>query len=141
RCAKSHIAGIVIHATLHQPTSIVFHCQRSARRRLRHPVMRTDEHDDRQPGDSFTARPARKRRTAAMSSTAPFSRIPQPMIGMNWEPAPSDYTSIPAPAKYGDTDFANDDFAALWNVDGSGIGRSDLTVIKNMSCNTIKLYN
>jgi len=76
-----------------------------------------------------------------MASTTPFSRIPQPMIGMNWEPSPSDYTSLPAPAKYGDTDFANDDFVALWNVDGNGVGRHDLTVIKNMSCNTIKMYN
>lgn len=72
-------------------------------------------------------------------TVTPFSRIPQPMKGMNWEPAPSDYTSLPAPAKYGDTDFANDDFNNLWN-DGSGC-RGDLTTIAALGCNTIKTYN
>lgn len=73
--------------------------------------------------------------------TTPFSRIPQPMIGMNWEPSPSNYTSLPAPAEYGDTDFANDDFVALWNVDDNGIGRYDLKTIASMGCNTVKMYN
>jgi hypothetical protein len=74
-------------------------------------------------------------------AATPFSRIPQPMIGMNWEPSPSDYTQIPAPSKYGDTDFANDDFVALWHVDSSGVGRHDLSNIKHMLCNTVKMYN
>ena len=74
-------------------------------------------------------------------ATTPFSRIPQPMIGMNWEPSPSNYTQIPAPLAYGDTDFANDDFAALWNVDGNNVGRYDLKSIAAMPCNTIKMYN
>lgn len=73
--------------------------------------------------------------------TTPFSRIPQPMFGMNWEPSPSDYTAVPPPTKYGDTDFANDDFVALWNVDGNGVGRYDLKTIAKMGCNTIKMYN
>jgi hypothetical protein len=69
----------------------------------------------------------------------PLSRIPQPMKGMNWEPAPSNYTSIPAPNEYGDTDFANDDFNNLWN-DGAGC-RGDLTTIAALGCNTVKTYN
>ena len=64
-------------------------------------------------------------------------RIPQPMKGMNWQPSPSDYTSIPPPSKYGDTDFANDDFAALWGASG----RNDLQTIKDLGCNTINMYN
>lgn len=76
-----------------------------------------------------------------MSTVTPLSRIPQPMKGMNWEPSPSDYTSLPAPNKYGDTDFANDDFVALWNVDGNNVGRKDLATIKGLGCNTIKMYN
>lgn len=76
-----------------------------------------------------------------MSTVTPLSRIPQPMKGMNWEPSPSDYTSLPAPNKYGDTDFANDDFAALWNVDGNNVGRKDLATIQGLGCNTIKMYN
>lgn len=63
-------------------------------------------------------------------------RIPKPMIGMNWQPSPSDYASIPPPSKYGDTDFANDDFAALWGASG----RNDLQKIKELGCNTIKMY-
>lgn len=73
--------------------------------------------------------------------TTPFGRIPQPMLGMNWEPSPSNYTSLPAPPQYGDTDFANDDFVALWNVDSNGVGRYDLKTIAGMGCNTIKMYN
>jgi hypothetical protein len=74
--------------------------------------------------------------------TTPFSRIPQPMIGMNWEPSPSNYKTLnPVPPEYGDTDFANDDFVALWNVDANGVGRYDLFNIKAMLCNTVKMYN
>ena len=75
------------------------------------------------------------------SPPSPLSLIPQPLIGMNWEPAPSNYTSLPAPAQYGDTDFANDDFIALWNVDGNGVGRYDLQTIKGLGVNTVKMYN
>ena len=70
-----------------------------------------------------------------------FDRIPKPMKGMNWEPTPSDYTSLPAPQKYGDTDFANDDFVALWNQDNTGVGRHDLKTLQDMGVNTIKMYN
>jgi hypothetical protein len=76
----------------------------------------------------------------AIMSTV-FSRIPQPMNGMNWEPTPSDYTSLPAPSQYGDTDFANADFAALWGADGSGVGRKDLSTLVSMGVNTVKMYN
>lgn len=55
---------------------------------------------------------------------------------MNWQPSPSDYTSVPPPPKYGDTDFANDDFAALWGASG----RDDLKTIKGLGCNTVKMY-
>ena len=74
-------------------------------------------------------------------SDADFALLRRPMFGMNWEPAPSDYKSLPAPPKYFDTDFANDDFVALWNVDGSGIGRYDLKNIAGLGCNAIKMYN
>lgn len=66
-----------------------------------------------------------------------ISTLSQPMIGMNWEPAPSDYTSLPAPSKYGDTDFANADFKELWSADK----RNDLGTISGFGCNTIKMYN
>jgi len=73
-----------------------------------------------------------------MSTETPFG-IPQPMIGMNWEPSPSDYTQLPAPQKYGDTDFANYDFPMLWG--GWKNKRQDLQTIKDLGCNTIKMYN
>jgi hypothetical protein len=63
------------------------------------------------------------------------------MIGMNWEPTPSNYTSLPAPTQYGDTDFANDDFVALWNLDSNNVGRHDLLVMQQMNVNTVKMYN
>ncbi|WP_215409503.1 RICIN domain-containing protein [Janthinobacterium sp. JC611] len=66
-----------------------------------------------------------------------ISTLPQPMIGMNWEPAPSDYNGLPAPTKYGDTDFANADFQELWSSDA----RHDLGTIAGFGCNTIKMYN
>jgi hypothetical protein len=71
----------------------------------------------------------------------PIKKIPQPMIGMNWEPAPSNYKKLPAPTEYGDTDFANEDFVALWDKDMSGVGRKDIDTIKGLGCNTIKMYN
>lgn len=79
--------------------------------------------------------------TASTSPQNQWCLIPsallQPMIGMNWEPAPSDYTSLPAPSKYGDTDFANADFQALWMPEE----RNDLATISGFGCNTIKMYN
>ena len=47
----------------------------------------------------------------------------RPIYGMNYEPAPSDYTSLPAPLQYYDTDFNNSDFEGLWGstlVPGGG---------------------
>ncbi len=38
----------------------------------------------------------------------------RPIFGMNYEPSPSDYTSLPPPSQYGDTDFSNADFEGLW---------------------------
>ena len=40
----------------------------------------------------------------------------RPIYGMNYEPAPSDYTGLPPPAQYGDTDFNNSDFEGLWGT-------------------------
>lgn len=76
-----------------------------------------------------------------MSKKSPNGIIPQPMIGMNWEPSPSDYTALPAPEKYGDTDFANTDFIALWALDALSVGRQDLKTIAEIGCNTVKMYN
>jgi hypothetical protein len=71
-----------------------------------------------------------------------ISTLPQPMIGMNWEPAPSDYNGLPAPTKYGDTDFANADFQMLWSSEALNEGaRNDLGRIAGFGCNTIKMYN
>lgn len=74
--------------------------------------------------------------------TSPPTSVPQPMKGMNWEPSPSNYTSNnPPPPQYGDTDFANDDFIALWDVDSNGVGRYDLQTMQSLGVNTIKMYN
>ena len=71
-----------------------------------------------------------------------FDCIPKPLNGINWEPSPSDYTSLPAPTKYGDTDFANADFVSLWGLNGTtNVGRNDLATIKNMGFNAVKMYN
>ena len=47
----------------------------------------------------------------------------RPIFGMNYQPSPSDYTSLPPPSQYGDTDFNNSDFKGLWGntlVPGTG---------------------
>jgi len=71
-----------------------------------------------------------------------FSRIPQPMNGINWEPSPSNYTNQPPPEPYYDTDFANTDFLALWGYDATTkVGRNDLQTIASLGANTVKMYN
>lgn len=75
-----------------------------------------------------------------MTSKSVLAHIPKPLIGMNYEPSPSDYVQLPAPEKYGDTDFANDDFKMLWDDSPTG-ARGDLNNIKALGCNIVKMYN
>ena len=74
----------------------------------------------------------------------------RPILGMNYEPSPSDYTSLPPPVQYGDTDFSNADFEGLWgdtlNV-GSGScttaeARNDIVNMKqDLNVNYVRFFN
>ncbi len=70
----------------------------------------------------------------------------KPIVGMNYEPAPSNYDSLPPPPVYFDTDFWNADFPALWGTmkndpSGTGTPRNDLQVMQSIGINMIKGYN
>lgn len=66
-----------------------------------------------------------------------------PVQGMNYEPAPSNYTVPPAPI-YFDTDFYNQDFVQLW---GPGTppeqpnGRNDMGDMLSLGVNFVRLFN
>lgn len=68
----------------------------------------------------------------------------RPFIGMNYQPSPSNYNSLPPPPVYFDSDFWNADFPALWgdtaNTQGV-VGRDDISKIRTAGCNLIKGYN
>ncbi len=82
--------------------------------------------------------------------------FPKGIKGMAYQPAPTDYFVPGTPAKYGNTDFWNSDFEALWNPKGDGKGvvrtvhfpdgtpnkkQGDLQTLKDMGVNLIRLYN
>ncbi len=74
----------------------------------------------------------------------------RPIYGMNYEPSPSDYTSLPPPTQYGDTDFSNSDFEGLWGntlVVGSGTcttaeARNDIgNMREDLNVNYVRFFN
>lgn len=74
----------------------------------------------------------------------------RPIYGMNYEPSPSDYTSLPPPAQYGDTDFSNSDFQGLWGntlVPGAGTctiadARDDIGNMRtDLNTNYVRFFN
>lgn len=71
----------------------------------------------------------------------------RPIFGINYEPSPSNYTTIhPVPDIYYDTDFTNKDFSALWGPmdlnNPSQTGRNDvLTMTSPLKSNVVKMYN
>jgi len=77
-------------------------------------------------------------------SSLPSISLPKPIIGINYEPSPSNYNSLPPPAIYYDTDFSNVDFRGLWSPtdNNSNVpGRDDINVINQMHFNVVKMYN
>lgn len=64
--------------------------------------------------------------------------------GVNYEPAPSNYTCCPPPSLYFDTDFYNQDFVQLW---GTGTppsqpgGRNDTGDMASLGVNFIRVFN
>src|SRR5690348_7203400 len=68
----------------------------------------------------------------------------RPMLGLNYEPAPSDYNHLPPPQIYYDTDFSNQDFSDLWSPIGNKkeVGRDYVQILKqSLKANVIKMYN
>lgn len=63
-----------------------------------------------------------------------------PVKGMCYSPTPSDYKE--GAFVYEDSDFAKNDFKALWGTDAEGIGRNDLKVLsEELQINLIRLYD
>jgi hypothetical protein len=75
----------------------------------------------------------------------------RPIKGVNYQPSPSDWTTVAAPPQYFDGDFWNSDFEGLWGstlVPGgaspcvSSAGRNDLqTLHEDLSTNLIRGFN
>ena len=74
----------------------------------------------------------------------------RPIFGMNYQPSPSDYTSLPPPDQYNDTDFSNSDFEGLWGntlVPGAGTctaanARDDIANMKqDLNVNYVRFFN
>lgn len=78
--------------------------------------------------------------------------FPKNIKGMCYQPGPTDYYVPGTPVKYGNTDFANSDFKALWGTDGTGKTRTvhfpgdttanqgDLQTMKDMGVNLVRIY-
>lgn len=75
----------------------------------------------------------------------------RPIRGVNYQPSPSDYVSLPAPPQYFDTDFWNSDFEGLWGTNlvpggaspcTSTGGRDDLkTLHEDLNTNLLRGFN
>jgi len=69
----------------------------------------------------------------------------RPVKGVNYQPSPSDYNTLPAPFVYGDTDFWNQDFSALWSMvgnQGGEVGRNDVNIMSStLNATLIKGFN
>ena len=69
-----------------------------------------------------------------------ISGIPNPIQGVCYQPAPTDYNGNQGPGqKYFDTDFFNSDFEGFWSA--SGGGRGDLQNMADLGINFIHLYD
>lgn len=68
------------------------------------------------------------------------SRIPSPMQGVCYQPAPTDYIGNQGPGqKYFDTDFFNSDFKGIWSSEEGG--RGDLANMADLGINFLHLYD
>ncbi len=75
----------------------------------------------------------------------------RPIKGINYQPSPSDYTGLPAPPAYFDSDFYNSDFEGLWGdtlVPGGGSpcgvskARNDLKRFhEDLDLNFVRFFN
>ncbi len=89
--------------------------------------------------------------TPAAAKAILEKNFPKGIRGMCYQVTPTDYF-VPAPVKYGNTDFANSDFKALWGTDDKGKTRTihfpdtttkaqgDLQTLADMGVNLIRLY-
>jgi hypothetical protein len=78
--------------------------------------------------------------------------FPANIKGMCYQPNPTDYFTPGPPVKYGNTDYYNIDFKALWGIDAASKTRTvhfpdnstksqgDLQTLKDMGVNLIRLY-
>lgn len=82
-----------------------------------------------------------KKPTLSGSSSGPdLSRIPSPMKGLCYQPAPTDYIGNQGQGqKYFDTDFYNTDFPGFWSTANNG--RGDLSTMADLGINFIHLYD
>jgi hypothetical protein len=68
------------------------------------------------------------------------SRIPSPIKGVCYQPAPTDYVGNQGQGqKYFDTDFFNTDFTGFWSAGGGG--RGDLSNMADLGVNFLHLYD
>ena len=68
------------------------------------------------------------------------SRVPVPMQGLCYQPAPTDYIGHQGPTgKYFDTDFFNTDFTGFWSADNGG--RGDLVNMSDLGINFLHIYD
>ncbi len=75
----------------------------------------------------------------------------RPIKGINYQPSPSDYTTLPPPSQYFDSDFYNSDFEGLWGdtlVPGGGTpcavsaARNDLKRFhEDLDLNFVRFFN
>lgn len=78
--------------------------------------------------------------------------FPSNIKGICYQPNPTDYFTPGPPVKYGNTDYYNIDFKALWGTDGASKTRTvhfpdgstknqgDLQTLKDMGVNLIRIY-
>ncbi|HWS55440.1 MAG TPA: hypothetical protein VN228_14985 [Pyrinomonadaceae bacterium] len=68
------------------------------------------------------------------------SRIPKPIKGVCYQPAPTDYVGNQGNGqKYFDTDFFNTDFTGIWSTENGG--RGDLSNMADLGINFLHLYD
>ena len=72
--------------------------------------------------------------------TVNTSTIPNPIKGVCYQPAPTDYVGNQGPnQKYFDTDFFNTDFTGFWSTENGG--RGNLKNVADLGVNFLHLYD
>jgi len=152
KCLLHADAKLAVSGDFDRYNKKVAGCEKAFERRHDRALIRysvdncpTDSADDFQDSvfQSTAQITAAAANTIGGTTVARLGPMTESVKGVNYEPAPSDYT-LPPQSIYFDTDFYNQDFVQLWGTgtppDQPG-GRNDVGDMQSLGVNFVRVFN